>query len=148
MIIDCPNCNKKFEIDENLIPIEGRLLQCGSCNHKWFFKLNIVEKVNEDEIKINIKSDSEVATKIEDETLKEEINTKVEKNSQANKKEKISINYLNTLLVIIISIIAFILVLDTFKDQLTLIFPDINVLLNNLYLSIEDIKLFILDLIK
>ena len=46
MIINCPNCNKKFEIDKDLIPFEGRLLQCGSCNNKWFFKLeNIKEEI-------------------------------------------------------------------------------------------------------
>ena len=53
MIIDCPVCNKKFDIDQDLIPTDGRLLQCGSCNHKWFFKLNINEKKPEKEIKIN-----------------------------------------------------------------------------------------------
>ena len=50
MIIDCPICYKKFDIDKNLIPINGRLLQCGSCNHKWFFKLNVTEEKNEDPI--------------------------------------------------------------------------------------------------
>ena len=44
MIIVCPNCNKKFEIDNTLIPSEGRMLQCGSCDHKWFYK---AEKVKE-----------------------------------------------------------------------------------------------------
>ena len=38
MIISCENCNKKFEVDDNLIPEQGRLLQCSSCDHKWFFK--------------------------------------------------------------------------------------------------------------
>ena len=38
MIISCEVCNKKFEINSNLIPSDGRTLQCGSCNHKWFFK--------------------------------------------------------------------------------------------------------------
>ncbi len=41
MVIGCPDCNKKFDIDENLIPANGRLLQCGSCNYKWFFELKI-----------------------------------------------------------------------------------------------------------
>ena len=45
MIITCPNCNKKFKIDISLIPDEGRDLQCGSCNHVWFY--NIQEKNNE-----------------------------------------------------------------------------------------------------
>jgi predicted Zn finger-like uncharacterized protein len=42
MIIACNNCHKKFDIDSNLIPEKGRLLQCNSCNHKWFFKKEII----------------------------------------------------------------------------------------------------------
>ena len=38
MIIVCPACSKKFNIDEKLIPGEGRLLKCGNCDHTWFFK--------------------------------------------------------------------------------------------------------------
>ena len=43
MIITCNNCNKKFDLDSNLIPDKGRLLQCASCDHKWFFKKEILE---------------------------------------------------------------------------------------------------------
>ena len=43
MIITCNNCNKKFDIDSNLIPDKGRLLQCASCDHKWFFKKEVIE---------------------------------------------------------------------------------------------------------
>ena len=39
MIITCPNCSKKFQIDGTLVPQEGRDLQCGSCKHVWFFKV-------------------------------------------------------------------------------------------------------------
>jgi len=144
MIIECPECNKKFDIDQNLIPSNGRFLQCGSCNHKWFFKLNITEE------EINIKPEKNLNINVEtsDKNLKKEINVKSEKIIPKKKKEKKSINYLNIILVIIISTTAFILVLDTFKNQLTSVFPNIKFLLNNLYQSIEDIKLFILDLIK
>ena len=38
MIISCPNCKKKFEVADNLIPKGGRLLQCSGCSNKWFFK--------------------------------------------------------------------------------------------------------------
>ena len=44
MIITCNNCNKKFNIDSSLIPDEGRLLQCASCDHKWFFKKEVFKK--------------------------------------------------------------------------------------------------------
>ncbi len=43
MIITCNNCNKKFDIDSNLIPDKGRLLQCASCDYKWFFKKEVLE---------------------------------------------------------------------------------------------------------
>ena len=43
MIISCYNCNKKFDIDSNLIPDKGRLLQCASCEHKWFFKKEVLK---------------------------------------------------------------------------------------------------------
>ena len=45
MIITCNNCNKKFDIDSNLISDKGRLLQCASCDHKWFFKKEVLENV-------------------------------------------------------------------------------------------------------
>ena len=148
MIIDCPICNKKFDIDQDLIPTDGRLLQCGSCNHKWFFKLNINEKKSQEEIKIKPKKDFNINVESTDKNLKKEINVETEEIIPKKKKEKKNINYLNIILVIIISTTAFILVLDTFKNQLTSVFPNIKFLLNNLYQSIEDIKLFILDLIK
>ncbi len=148
MIIDCPICNKKFDIDQDLIPTDGRLLQCGSCNHKWFFKSNINEKKPEEEIKIKPKKDFNINVESTDKSLKKKINVETEEIIPKKKKEKKNINYLNIILVIIISTTAFILVLDTFKNQLTSVFPNIKFLLNNLYQSIEDIKLFILDLIK
>ena len=41
MIVACEKCSKQFNIRDNLIPETGRLLQCGSCNHKWFYKLSV-----------------------------------------------------------------------------------------------------------
>ena len=37
MQISCPKCSKKFQVNDDLIPEKGRLLQCSNCNHKWFF---------------------------------------------------------------------------------------------------------------
>ena len=37
MIITCEKCSKTFNIQDKLVPEKGRLLQCGNCNHKWFF---------------------------------------------------------------------------------------------------------------
>ena len=155
MIIVCPNCNKKFDIDQNLVPANGRLLQCGSCNHKWFFKINVSEKkiVNEEILtseKVEKKGIDSINSYTNDETKisKEKISSKTYNASKTEKKPKRNYNFLNILLVVIISIIALILILETFKNNLESVFPNINFLLNNLYQSIEDIKLFIFDLIK
>ena len=48
MIITCPCGDKKFNVDASLIPQEGRTLQCGFCDRKWFFK----KENTDDEIKI------------------------------------------------------------------------------------------------
>ena len=157
MIITCPRCDKKFNVEASLIPQEGRTLQCGFCERKWFFKT----KNTEEEIKVLEKKISEPV--IEDnknlsENIKEDIvddedqdtetlNSSKEKPS-AKVKKKNDINYLNILIVIIISFIALILILDTFKAQFSLIIPNIEIILDNLYQSINDVKLFILDLIK
>ena len=148
MIIECPNCNKKFEIDQNLVPTEGRLLQCGSCSHKWFFKLDIVEEKNEEIIKTKVKPNLEISKEDKNLSLNTESDIKTEEIIIPKKKDKVKVNYLNILLVIIITFVAFIIVLDTFKNQLTWIFPNISFFLDSLYQSLEDIKLFVLDLIK
>ena len=44
MIITCEQCYKKFEIESKLIPEKGRLLQCSSCDLKWFYKKDILEE--------------------------------------------------------------------------------------------------------
>ena len=45
MIIECVNCNKKFEVNSELIPLQGRTIQCGSCNHIWFYKPVLKKKI-------------------------------------------------------------------------------------------------------
>ena len=145
MVIDCPDCNKKFDIDENLIPANGRLLQCGSCNYKWFFEL----KINKD-----IKPPKNILPE-NTETIIQEAESGLEKKIDKDIPEKINkkkvrnnVNYLNVFFIMLLSTVALILILDTFEAQISLIFPDINLLLDNLYQSIIDIKLFTLDLIK
>ena len=148
MIITCPCGEKKFEIDQKLIPSEGRMLQCGSCDHKWFFKINIVEnKIDEKintETEKDLKTNSPQSNKV---SLKKDI-TRRDESVKKEIKTKNNISFFNIFLVIIISIVAMIVILDTFKDNLETLFPNIKFLLNNLYQSIEDFKLFILDLIK
>jgi len=159
MIISCDNCNKKFELDKNLIPPKGRILQCGSCNHKWLFRIeNDSKKIKDENISKNEEvrifekdSDNNLPTYTEkiineaESTLKKNVKLKV--TDSPIKKKETRHNYFNVFLVIILSILALILIVDTFKHQLIFVFPDVEIILDNLYQSITDIKLFILDLI-
>ena len=54
---------------------------------------------------------------------------------------------LSYILVVIISLIALILILDTFKIQIYNFFPRLEIFLFSLYETLKDIQLFIKDLI-
>ena len=158
MIISCENCNKRFEVSDNLIPEEGRLLQCSSCDHKWFFKKTekLIEKkepkksIKEDDNKIL--NETFVEKTIEEEeitsiTVNEENLSEINDEEPQIKKDK-KTNYLKIFIVIIITFVAIIIIIDTFKHQIIFIYPDIEILLSNLYESLRDINLFLRDLIK
>ena len=157
MIIECINCNKKFEVDPDLIPEKGRSIQCGSCGHKWFYKKDLFEPSSNTDNEINIEEEIQEITISKDNTenlsIEEEIN--VEKNlneeskeDKSSKKSNIFNKIFSYLIVIIISFVALIIVLDTFKTPLSNIFPNLEIILFNLYETFEDIGLFTKDLIK
>ena len=145
MIIVCPCCKKKFEIDQSLIPKEGRLLQCGSCNEKWFFN---EEKKEVSEIKIDVKNKKVTSSNSADVNL-EENKTSLEDNTDNVIKVKNNFSFsifLSYILVSIISFIALIILIDTFKSPLYRIFPNLELILFNLFETLKDINLFIKDL--
>ena len=164
MIIECPACSKKFNIDEKLIPNEGRLLKCGNCEHTWFYKKE--EKIKLEDGTTNTsqieENKSEINIKPIEKPIKQtkKIRKKISKKSstkESTSKELVSIdkrsvsrenNIIKKIFLIIISIIAFILLLDTFKNQISLIFPGVLKMSNSLYLVINDLKLFIKDLVR
>ena len=163
MIIECPACSKKFNIDEKLIPDEGRLLKCGNCDHTWFYKKEENLKLETETIKINEidENKSEIIETV-DVPIKQtkKLRKKISKKSstkESTSKELVSIdkssvsrenNIIKKIFLIIISIIAFILLLDTFKNQISVIFPGIVQMSDSLYLVINDLKLFIKDLVR
>ena len=152
MIIECINCNKKFEVNSDLIPSEGRNIQCGSCNHLWFFEVN--NQINLGNIKIKDVSIPPKPKK--NNNLKKKIvsNNVSFDSGQKNALVRFKKNsdftiskFLSYILVGIISFITFIIFLDTFKSPLYNYFPNLEFLLFNFYETIIDISLFVKDLI-
>ena len=151
MIIICEQCNKKFEIESSLIPEKGRLLQCSSCSHKWFYKSDVLEGT-----KIVLKK-QDIKPEKTDPIIEETNNIKVFEESVSSNKPKRKhsykfpkskkISFLNVILVFIISIIALIVLLDTFNNPISLIIPNIEFILEGLYEVLKDISLFIQDLL-
>ena len=162
MIIECPCKKKKFNIDINLIPAEGRNLQCGSCDRVWFYKKEdpIPERtqINEDiVIQQNKDSDKLNGDRSKDQLIKKPVeeNKKTESElsniKKTNSKPVVikktqSSKFFSYLIVFIISLGALIILIDTLKTPLVNIFPGLEVLLFNLYETLKDIKLFIIDL--
>ena len=153
MIITCEKCSKSFKLQDSLIPNEGRELQCGSCNYKWFFKKN--------ENTITFKNQTSEALPKYDELDNDNINIDLPNKESENKgkfkepkrkseniENKKNPKIIKNSLVLIISIMALIILLDTFKHQLNNYIPGLDSILNNLYESLKDLSLFFKDLIN
>ena len=139
-----------------MIPDEGRDLQCGSCNHVWFYKIekqnNEVLKLDEEikskdkDIDEKVQSLENVKTEIKNE-LKEKQSEKPKNKTTSKKTENKESKFFSYLIVFIISFIALIILLDTLKTPLVNVFPGLEIILFNLFETLQDIKLFIIDLI-
>ena len=153
MIITCTSCYKKFEVNSDLIPEIGRLLECSSCNNQFFFKkekvitklTSIVNKeaqINTDMIAINKDLGIDKSKKVNKIIKKKKLaNTEIKLDKKVSKS-----NFLGLTIVFIITFIALIIFLDTFKYLISYIIPNIEIILYNLYETIKDIELFIKDL--
>jgi len=144
MIITCPHCEKKFDVDSNLIPEKGRMLKCGSCDQTWFFNPSLQKgSQNSQDIKTDKKSeiveDNDEITSVEEQTKNE--------TKKINKSSNFGVGkILSYLIVIIISFIGVIVILETFKTPLGNIFPGLEFMLYSLFETIKDIFLFFKNL--
>ena len=165
MIIDCINCTKKFDVKDSLIHDNGRTIQCGSCNHVWFYKPEIKQSKNEIKVEItspksnnndleNEKDDNvnEKLSKTEEtKNLKNFANTEPPSNELINENKKTTFNiskFLSYFFVFLITFIALIIVLDTFKTPLSNIIPGLEIFLYNFFETLKDLHLFIKNLLS
>ena len=154
MIIVCPSCSKNFNVRDDQIPDKGRLLQCSSCKHEWFYTKNIIpiddniDELSNDELTQESFGISNEGEDRGDEVIVEDKTAELEKPKSKKKKEGKQFNFFKLLLVFVISFVAFILVVDTFIVQISEYVPFAEKYLDNLYQSLIDISLFFQNLIK
>jgi len=159
MIIDCINCTKKFEVNASLIPDNGRTIQCGTCNHVWFYKPKIEQAKNEIKTEVSSSnSNNNVLENKEDDHANEKLlktdetkNTEPSSNELINeiKKTTFSVSkFLSYFLVFLITFIALIIVLDTFKSPLSSIIPGLEIFLYNFFETLKDLYLLIKNLLS
>ena len=162
MIIECTNCNKRFRVDEDLIPENGREIICGSCNHTWHFTpektsekslvldneiVGLQKKQDQNDTDFhedfsNIKSEKDTKNDQIKFSNKIKVDLKIDKKNTYSKTS----NFFSYLIVVIISFIALIILIDTIKSPLINIFPGLEIILFNLFETLKDLRLFIIDL--
>ena len=147
MIIICPCGEKKFEVDENLIPDKGRLLKCGSCDQTWFYNKNDSEQTEP----LIDKPAKQKKILYKDENINKSVSKAPIKPGSELVKYKPKYNFtfgkfLSYIIVSIITFVAIIIVLDTFKNPLSNIFPNLELVLYNLFETLRDLILFAKDL--
>ena len=112
-------------------------------------EVNIEEEIEPSKDNILISNTSEsLDEKLEQELDKDVKNDDIIQNSDLPKKSK-NITFGKLLSYIIVSIISFavfVILIDTLKTPLIDIFPELEILLFNLFETLQDIKLFIIDL--
>ena len=154
MIIVCPSCGKNFNVRDDQISDKGRLLQCSSCKHEWFYTKNTIpiddnlDEQSNDELTQESFGILDEEENKRDEVIIENETVELEKHKDIKKKKTAKINFFKLLLVFIISFVAFVLIVDTFILQISEYVPFAEKYLDNLYQSIIDISLFFQNLIK
>ena len=162
MIIECINCNKKFNVNADLISKQGRQIKCGSCKHIWHFKIEnslneplILDDENKQKNTSKEKNTKEFTGRTNLENTTELINdneiykdNKIQENITIENNIKISkiSDFFSYLVVFLISFVALIILLDTLKSPLINVFPGLEIVLFNLFETLKDIKLFVIDL--
>ena len=159
MIISCLNCGKKFNVNSELIPSNGRTIQCGSCNHVWFYNPRETEDSFNNESKfINTINTSKVEDYKKPKSKKIINKSKGLKLDKDNKKKNYELTkykeksnfsfskFLSYIIVALVSFVALLILVDTFKNPLYQVFPNLEIILFSFFELLKDIKLFIKDL--
>ena len=162
MIIICKSCNKNFNVPQNAIPKEGRLVQCSSCGNKWVQFPEVSKKVDtKKSIKpVSVKKtpkkrpvkrsgptiySSEYLEKKHGIKIKDTSNTS--KTRTAKKEVKTSLGFYSVFLITIIFLTAFLGVLNLNKELVISNLPVTEKYINYLFENINIIWIIFKDIV-
>jgi len=162
MIIICKSCNKNFNVPQNAIPKEGRLVQCSSCGNKWVQFPEVSKKVDTKKSikpvsikkitkKRNVKRSgptiysSEYLEKKHGIKIKDTSNTS--KKRTAKKEVKTSLGFYSVFLIAIIFLTAFLGVLNLNKELVISNLPVTEKYINYLFENINIIWIIFKDIV-
>lgn len=162
MIIICKSCNKNFNVPQNAIPKEGRLVQCSSCGNKWVQFPEVSKKVDtKKSIKpVTVKKtpkkrtvkksgptiySSEYLEKKHGIKIKDTSNTS--KKRTAKKEVKTSLGFYSVFLITIIFLTAFLGVLNLNKELVISNLPVTEKYINYLFENINIIWIIFKDIV-
>ena len=162
MIIICKSCNKNFNVPQNAIPKEGRLVQCSSCGNKWVQFPEVSKKVD---TKKSVKPVSAKKTPkkrtvkrsgptiYSSEYLEKKHGIKIRDTSNTSRKRtvkkevKTSLGFYSVFLITIIFLTAFLGVLNLNKEIVILNLPVTEKYINYLFENINIIWIIFKDIV-
>ena len=160
MILSCNSCEKKFIVPDNAIGANGRLVQCSSCGNKWK-QFPVTEKAVTK--KLEVKKTKKIAKKIKKKSKKTgpdlyspeylakkhgirlgevKVENKAKKDTSPTK-----FGFYNYLIVFSISLIFILRILYFSQDFITFHRPYLEVYLDYIFESLNNIKEIITNLI-
>ena len=162
MIITCKSCNKNFNVPQNAIPKEGRLVQCSSCGNKWVQFPEVSKRVDtKKSIKpVSVKKTPKKRTVkrsgptiYSSEYLEKKHGIKIRDTSNTSRKRtvkkdvKTSLGFYSIFLITIIFLTAFLGVLNLNKEIVILNLPVTEKYINYLFENINIIWIIFKDIV-
>ena len=162
MIIICKSCNKNFNVPQNAIPKEGRLVQCSSCGNKWVQFPEVSKRVDtKKSIKpVSVKKTPKKRTVkrsgptiYSSEYLEKKHGIKIRDTSNTSRKRtvkkevKTSLGFYSIFLITIIFLTAFLGVLNLNKEIVILNLPVTEKYINYLFENINIIWIIFKDIV-
>ena len=173
MIIECNACKKSFKVPDNAITPTGRLVQCSSCGNKWTQypqtndkvlnktsskivknekKEKKLSKVKKNKIKkVNPYSKEYLSKKHGLKIIDPSSNPLLEVKNDKFKKiknQRITFGFYSYILILIIIIISLFGVLNLTKEIIIENYPMLEIHINYLYETLNNIKIIFSDIIS